>query len=120
MKVYGYPSLQGKSAAEIKKMVAAVWEEITLQQEEPISVKLEPEDEEKPGGLLSKVLPKATAKTIKVAFIHDRSPETSGWTYGHEMGRAYLAVIENFFGLLISELLYLQDFQSMDLFKLLT
>lgn len=92
MKVYGYPSLQGQSAAEIKKMVAAVWEEITLQQEEePISVKLDPDDGEKQGGgLLSKVLPKASSKVMKVAFIHDRSPETSGWTYGHEMGRAHL------------------------------
>lgn len=92
LKVYGYPSLLGKTAAEIKKMVAAVWEEITLQQEEePIAVKLDPGDAEKQGGgLLSKVLPKTQSKVMKIAFIHDRSPEASGWTYGHEMGRAQL------------------------------
>ena len=94
MEVYGYPSLRGKSAAEIKKAVSNVWEEITLQQEPaPIDMKLAPEENgEKPsaGNLLSKVLPKTAPKVMKVAFVHDRDPERSGWTYGHELGRAYL------------------------------
>ena len=29
-------------------------------------------------------------KTMKVAFVHDKTPETSGWTYGHELGRRHL------------------------------
>ena len=88
--VYGYRDLHGKSAAEIKKAVARVWEEIALQQEKPpIDVKLAPEHE-KAAGLLSKVIPKPEAKVTKVAFIHDKTPENSGWTYGHELGRRHL------------------------------
>lgn len=93
MEVYGYSSLQKKSAAEIKKSVVKVWEEITLQQEHtPIAVKLAPEEgAEKPGSnLLSKMLPKSAPKLTKVAFIHDRDPGSSGWTYGHELGRDHL------------------------------
>ncbi len=90
MNIYGYPSLRGQSAAEIKKAVARAWEEIRLQQEAaPIDVKLAPE-EKKGGDLLSKVLPKAAPKPMKVAFVHDKTPELSGWTYGHELGRRHL------------------------------
>lgn len=93
LEIYGYPSLQGKGGAEIKKLVARVWEEITLQQESaPIAVQLAPEEGEggKTGGLLSKVLPWTAPKVTKVAFLHDRDPEHSGWTYSHELGRKYL------------------------------
>ena len=91
MKVYGYQSLRGKSETEIKKLVAKIWEEIALQQEQPaIDVKLQPA-EEKDEGLLTKVLPKIDAKkTMKVAFVHDKTPELSGWTYSHELGRKHL------------------------------
>ena len=89
LEVYGYPALRAQSSQELKKSVAHVWEEITLQQETPsIDVKLSPEAE-KPEGLLAKVLPKAE-KPIKVAFIHDKNPDLSGWTFGHELGRQHV------------------------------
>ena len=89
IEVYGYEDLRGKSAAEIKKSVAKVREEITLKREEqPIEVKLDPQNVyDRPAGLFSKVLPKPT---LKVAFIHDKAPETSGWTLSHEAGRLHL------------------------------
>ena len=90
MDIYGYQSLRGQGAMEIKKAVARAWEEIRLQQEAaPIDVKLAPE-EKKGGDILSKVLPKAVPKPMKVAFVHDKTPELSGWTYGHELGRRHL------------------------------
>ncbi len=89
MEVYGYQDLCSKTGAEIKKSVSQVWEEITLQQEQaPIDVKLAPEAE-KPEGLLAKVLPKSD-RPMKVAFIHDKVPALSGWTYGHELGREHV------------------------------
>lgn len=99
MEVYGYGELRGKSPADIKKAVAKVHEEIALKRENaPIEVKLDPSETgsvEKPAGLLSKVLPKSEPKSIKVAFIHDKAPETSGWTYNHERGRIH---VERVFG----------------------
>ncbi len=93
MQIYGYASLRGQGAAEIKKAVARAWEEISLQQEAaPIDVKLTPE-EKKGTDLLSKVLPKAAPKLMKVAFIHDKTPEESGWIYGHELGRKHVELV---------------------------
>lgn len=89
IKVYGYQSLRGNTAAETKKLVAKAWEEIVLQQEkDPIDVKLTPE--EKKPGLLTKVLPTKESKRMKVAFIHDKTPTTSGWTRSHEQGRQHV------------------------------
>ena len=66
MEIYGYPSLRGVSGEEIRRAVARAWEEITLQQEEePIDVKLTPEEETRKRDLLSKMLPKAAPKPPK-------------------------------------------------------
>ncbi len=92
IEVYGYNDLRNKSAAEIKKAVIKLKEEFSLTQEEQrIEIKLDPQD--KQPGLLAKVLP--NTKPIKAAFIHDKTPETSGWTFGHECGRLH---IERVFG----------------------
>ena len=89
MEVYGYGDLLHKTEAEIKRSVAQVWEEIALRQERsPIDLKLDPET--RPVGLLSRVLPKAEPKALKAAFIHDKNPALSGWTYGHELGREHV------------------------------
>ena len=91
LQVYGYQDLKGRSENEIKKSVAKVWEEITLQQEEAtIDIKLNPEEKQKiDQKILSKVLPKVGGKILKAAFVHDKNPDISGWTYGHELGRRH-------------------------------
>ena len=90
MELYGYQSLRGTSQTDLNKAVGQMWEEIALlQEQEPIAVKLDPE-EEKPESLLAKVLPKAEPKKLKVGFIHDKNPALSGWTYGHELGREHV------------------------------
>ena len=86
LSVYGPRELFGKSPREIKHTVEKVWEEIVLQQEEKtIDVKMGPE--QKGSSLLKKILPISREKELKVGFIHDRSPATSGWTYAHDKGR---------------------------------
>ena len=95
LKIYGCDWLRGKSAQDIQSAVARVWEEITLQQEaEPIDIKLTPQQAEKKGpGLFSWFLPKGEQKVLRVAFVHDKDPEHSNWTYGHELGRRHLEKI---------------------------
>lgn len=92
IRVYGYQDLRGKNAADIRKAVSKVWEEITLQQEmTPVDIKLEP-TEEKQSGLLSKVITKAKTEQepMRVAFVYDKAPEESGWIYAHELGRRHV------------------------------
>lgn len=92
-RIYGYQPLRGMTETEMKKAVGKVWAEIALQQEEkPIDLKLEAEQKEKPS-LLAR-LPLST-KPLQVAFVYDKTPETSGWTYSHELGRQH---VERVFG----------------------
>jgi len=94
MEIYGYPSIRGRNAQQIRSSLTDVWEEITLQQEEePIDVKLAPSG--KKPSIVQKVLAGEPSRT-QVAFIHDGSPESSAWTRGHERGREYVQrVLEN-------------------------
>ena len=56
---------------------------------------LNPTEEQKPG-LLERVFGSVPRGKLKVAFIYDRNPETSGWTLGHELGRRYVSrILEN-------------------------
>ncbi len=89
LQVYGYPALRRAGAAEIRKNLLKMWEELALQQDNsPIEIKLRPADEKKPG-LLARVLP-GDGAPLKVAFLYDKSPEESGWTLGHELGRHHV------------------------------
>lgn len=88
MEIYGYPSIRGRTAYQIRSSLAGVWEEIALQQEEElIDVKLTP-TEKKPS-IVQKVLSGEPSRT-RVAFVHDGNPESSAWTRGHERGREYV------------------------------
>lgn len=93
VRIYGYQALRQMTEGELKKAVAKVWEEITLQQEaKPIDLRLDPDqqkEKEKSSlrDLLENVVPQ---KELKVAFVYDKTPETSGWTYGHELGRQHV------------------------------
>ena len=89
IEVYGYAALGSATDSEIRKNLGKMWEEVALQQEEaPIELKLSPGEQKKPG-LLSSVLPSAPA-VRKVAFLYDKTPETSGWVLGHEQGRQHV------------------------------
>ncbi len=91
LKVYSYADLCAASPAELKKSVGKLWEEMKLQQEkEPIEVK--PVPVERKTNIISKVISNTTAAVLgrKVGFVHDKTPELSGWTHGHELGRQYV------------------------------
>lgn len=89
VRIYGYQPLRSMTEVELRKAVSKVWEEIALQQEsKPIDLKLEAEETADKPSLLS-ILPRST-KPLKVAFLYDKTPETSGWTYSHELGRQHV------------------------------
>lgn len=92
LEVYGYQDLRVNNSTDIKKNLLKLKEELSLNKEEQ-QIEIKPDPQDKPAGLLSKVLP--NTKLIKVAFIHDKTPETSGWTFGHECGRLH---VERVFG----------------------
>ncbi len=89
VEIYGYKGMLEKSYPELREEVSAIWKDFLLypRKRDVELVAAPTETEEKP--LIARLLPKSSAVT-RIAFIHDRSPETSSWTYGHELGRHYL------------------------------
>lgn len=89
IQVYGYDSLREKSGKELTQDIQRLWEELKLLgEEESIDLLTDPVEGKKKS-LLQRMFDDE-AKGAKVAFIYDKTPLTSGWTYGHELGRQYV------------------------------
>ncbi len=86
--LYGYKVISEKTTSELKELITKSWEEFELLQEEQgIELKMKPNKEKK--SLLSTIFPLSTPK-LKIAFVYEKTPGTSAWTYAHELGRLYL------------------------------
>ena len=82
---YGYNKDSFVVSSEIRANLNRLRNEFRARaQEEPISLVMTKEGQ-KPG-LFSQILHSAPQK-MRVAFVNDRSPQVSGWTYWHELGK---------------------------------
>lgn len=87
--LYGYDAIDEKTASELKELIAKSWEEFKLlQEEEEIDLKMAPSQERK--SLFTSILHPLSSTKLKIAFIYEKTPGTSAWTYAHELGRLYL------------------------------
>ena len=85
LKVYGYRKESFAVSSEIRTNLNRLRNEFRARaQEESISL-LMTADGQKPG-LLNKFIYSGPSK-MRVAFVNHRSPEVSGWTYWHELGK---------------------------------
>jgi len=85
LKLHPYSDLGALSAPELKKTLSAMWENVTALSDPDPVVKTEPPEQK------SSLLDKLTAPSrVNVAFVHQRTVETSVWTAAHELGRIYL------------------------------
>ena len=86
--LYGYKSLEEKTSNEIRELVAKSWEEFEIGgAEKKVELRMEPAREKKP--LLNRILPMSAPKP-KIAFIYEKTPGSSAWTYAHELGRQHI------------------------------
>lgn len=86
--LYGYKSLEDKTSNEIRELVAKSWEEYMIGgAENTVELKMEPAKEKKP--LLNRILPMSAPKP-KIAFLYEKTPASSAWTYAHELGRQHI------------------------------
>ena len=92
--VFGYQETKQKTAQEIKKDLARIWDEfVVLTQEQSVELLMEPPKEDGSRNLyknlLNRILPD-TSNKVKIAFLYEKTHRTSSWTYSHELGRLYL------------------------------
>lgn len=93
IELYGYKELLAMSITELKKLIERSWEEyMLLEKDKEIELKMDPNPEKK--SLLNKILPSGVLLPgkgkLKIAFIYEKTPGSSAWTYGHELGRLHL------------------------------
>ncbi len=90
LQVYPFADLGRLSDAELKKTVAALWEDVvTLAQPEPVEVRTEPVPIEGKPNVITRLVT-GTPDHVNVAFIHPLDLSSSTWAQGHEAGRKYL------------------------------
>lgn len=86
--LYDYQDLSKSTVKKIKELVDKSWEEfLILGKPEGIDLKLSPHVDKK--SFLNRLLPLSAPKQ-KIAFVYEKTPEASAWTYMHELGRMHL------------------------------
>ncbi len=93
--IYDYAALPEKTDAQIKKEMDKLWKEFDAIEEEPTQALVLQPAEGAEAGMFTRFFTGTGSKKLKVAFIHDKPVEGSGWVYSHELGKNYL---ENVFG----------------------
>lgn len=87
VELHGYESVCNMGTEELATTMANTWEEFNLlDEEDDIELKLDPTDKK---SFLSKLHVLNKTK-LKIAFLYEKTPDTSDWTYGHELGRLHL------------------------------
>lgn len=89
IEVYGYDRVRDAGVEELHRGLDKMWKEL-LAVNEPDAVRLSMEPSETAVPLLDKIL-RNTPEHLQVAFLYEKTPATSAWTYAHEMGRGELA-----------------------------
>ena len=88
LKLYPYSDLSNLSAADLKKTLAALWDDVVTTSQNAVKVQTKTENTPKPN-LLTKIMSTGFS-ALHIAFIHQMNPSTSTWALGHEDGRKYL------------------------------
>lgn len=88
--LYGYDAIDQKTTSEMQTLIAKSWEEfMLLGQESEIDLKMKPNQKKKSLFSILHLHAPGTRK-LKIAFIYEKTPGTSAWTYAHELGRLHL------------------------------
>lgn len=91
LKIYGYSVVKDQRPAQMMPGIEKIWKEflVLCNDAEPVELKMDPVSDTEKKNVLSYLIPTG-AKRLKVAFVYDKSPSTSDWNYGHELGRKHL------------------------------
>ena len=94
LQYYGMDSLSDVSELIMQNRIQSIWNELLVENNTEDAFVLKDEPGQGSSSILRHLLrplPQySEKKPLKVAFIHDSSPEKSAWVSDHEIGRTYL------------------------------
>lgn len=89
LSLYPYEQAKDMTSSEIKANLDKIWSEILLLGEnDSVSLLMNPTEETKIVHSVLNIIKPTKKKTV--AFVYDKDPSVSAWTYGHELGRLHL------------------------------
>ena len=92
--IFRFESLLTEPKKSISRRISRIWNELRVEANDSQIAFLEQPELEKKEALIPLLRKKAPVftekKPLKLAFIYDRNPKISSWTYGHELGRNHL------------------------------
>lgn len=91
LEIYDYSALKKMDGEEQKEKIHNYWEEFKLlTTEEAVELQMDPSDEKQiRKSIFARLLPQS-ATELNVVFVHEKTAQTSAWTYAHELGRMHL------------------------------
>jgi len=94
LKLYPFQAIGQITAAQLKKSIIALWEDVvaSAKKEDAVKVQTKAEDQSK-SSIVSRIV--SVLDTLDVAFVHQLESAQSTWVLGHEDGRKH---IEQVFG----------------------
>lgn len=92
--LYDYHTLEDLTTQEFKNLLLKSWDELNLfTTDDSIELQMSPSEEiDKKVNIFKRLLP-SNPHFPKVAFINEKNPSLSGWTFSHELGRMHLQEI---------------------------
>lgn len=116
LSLYPYEKVLKLSEAELKKDVERIWNELPVLNRAPeASLVLEPVAPPEVN-VIDKLFSLSAKKADEVAFIYDRKPENSSWSYSHELGRTH---VEEAFKGKVKTMKYVLEDSDMDIYELI-
>lgn len=90
IKVFSYEEVLSQSSGELLENMIKLWDEYELASTDAGAKLIRDPDDVPQKTFLGRFLPGIAAQKQKIAFIHEKNEEISGWTYSHELGRMHL------------------------------
>ena len=86
LEIFGENGLREHTLSELKADLAAIVPELNSIKNESRPILVTDPGQAQPRSIISRIV-HPSMKNIKAAFLHDKDPESSYWTYAHEQGR---------------------------------
>ena len=86
LEIFGAAALYDRTPNELKADLTAIVPELNSVKNESEPVLMTDPADDRSRSIISRIV-HPSVKNVRAAFLHDKDPETSFWTYAHERGR---------------------------------
>ena len=90
LQMYSYQELCEAMPSKLRGDIDKIWEDIQLLAvPQPTEIVTEPAEAPKKN-FIERLLTPGSSRKLKITFIHEKTKDSSAWTYSHELGRLQL------------------------------